>query len=231
MDIPPSQWMDRLLPGWDRSYADWMNISPSEWWARLYGSGMGRPAANPWTSGYRRGEEAYRRKTHYHEGGCSRCGSYPCECSCCIGDVDLAIYTRLGEQRIVQLVVENERRREKEIALELSEWTTRGGKAAPVATILLEPKAFTLAPCAEQGVTLAVKVQDAAQKREEEAEEEAGEAAAKQDRRQLPDVDDCLVATADLRLVGCDHRPLRIAVAVLPRDCDPYRVYCGCSCC
>ena len=49
--------------------------------------------------------------------------------------------------------------------------------------------------------------------------------------RKLGDVDDCLVAVADLRLVGCDHRPLRIAVAILPRDCDPFRVSCGCTCC
>jgi hypothetical protein len=136
---------------------------------------------------------------------------------------------------VIELAIENERQREKAITLELSEWSTRGGSKAPVETVLLEPKTFTLAACAEQRVTLVARVgavdrtpDPAGEKRETGA----GDAVANlPDRTKLPDVDDCVVATADLRLVGCDHRPLRIAVAILPRDCDPYRVHCGCTCC
>jgi hypothetical protein len=129
--------------------------------------------------------------------------------------VDFAIYSRVGEERVVPILVENERRRDKQIALELSGWTTRGGKTAPVDTLQLEPKTFSLSACAEQRVSLVVKVR---------GPDPAGD-------QKTPDVDDCLVATADLRVVGCDHRPLRIAVAILPRDCDPYTVSCGCTCC
>ncbi|MDX1416664.1 MAG: hypothetical protein R3293_20860 [Candidatus Promineifilaceae bacterium] len=126
-------------------------------------------------------------------------------------------------------MVENERHREKEITLEFSDWTTRGGKPAPVETVFLEPKTFTLPPCGQQDVTLAVKIS-----RTEEAGTADDAADEKKDtaqRKQIPDVDDCLVVTADLRLVGCDHRPLRIALAIVPRDCDSYRVHCGCTCC
>jgi hypothetical protein len=47
----------------------------------------------------------------------------------------------------------------------------------------------------------------------------------------LPDVNDCLVAVGDLRVDGCDIRPVRIAVAILPRDCSAYQIECGCCCC
>ena len=49
--------------------------------------------------------------------------------------------------------------------------------------------------------------------------------------RELPDVDDCHVAIADLCIEGCDARPVRIAVAVLPRTCNTYDVRCECGCC
>lgn len=49
--------------------------------------------------------------------------------------------------------------------------------------------------------------------------------------REIRDVDDCHVAVADLRVQGCDTRPVRIAVAVLPRVCSPYDIRCDCRCC
>ena len=50
-------------------------------------------------------------------------------------------------------------------------------------------------------------------------------------RREIPDVDGCAVSYADLRIKGCDMRSIRIAVAVLPRECDAYIVDCHCGCC
>jgi 4,5-dihydroxyphthalate decarboxylase len=78
---------------------------------------------------------------------------------------------------------------------------------------------FTIAPCSRKGATLVVDVGGA---------ELAGKGAKD---RTLPDVDDCLVAVGDLRVEGCDIRPVRIAVAILPRDCSPYEIECGCCCC
>jgi hypothetical protein len=47
----------------------------------------------------------------------------------------------------------------------------------------------------------------------------------------LPDVDDCHVAVADLCIEGCDSRPIRIAVALLPRVCNSFDIHCDCACC
>jgi hypothetical protein len=122
-------------------------------------------------------------------------------------------------------VVENERRREKSISVELSPWRTRGGGAAPVDTISVEPKSFTLPPCGERQLTVAARV------RAPEAAAATQTVNVPEGQREAPDVDECLVVTADLSLIGCDHRPIRIAIAILPRDCDAFRIPCGCGCC
>ena len=137
----------------------------------------------------------------------------------------MVVYARVGEQRIIPLIVENERRREKTITAELGAWHTRGGGAAPVETVSFEPKSFSLAPCAQREILINVKIAAPPQQQTSGASRE-GEA-----ERGPLDVDACLVATADLTLTGCDHRPIRIAVAILPRDCDPFTVGCGCGCC
>jgi hypothetical protein len=97
--------------------------------------------------------------------------------------------------------------------------------------VLLEPKTFTIPACGEQKVTLVVKTRDDGRTDGTPNEAATGRQPGEGGARTIPDVDDCLVATADLRVVGCDHRPIRIAVALLPRDCDPFTVPCGCSCC
>ncbi len=242
MDMTPSDWMDRMPLGWSgRSYGDLLRTKPSDWLTMVYGQGttpgMGPTSTaagqtRPFRFFYQREEEEEwrgehrheRRHEHRHEEGCRHCGREDCECFCCLGDVDLAIYARVGEERVIPIVIENERRRDKDITLELSEWRTRGGRVAPVDTVLLEPKTFSLPSCAEQKVTLTVRTKSP----EQTANQQGGE---NQERKVPTDVDDCFVATADLRLVGCDHRPLRIAIAILPRDCDAYWVECGCTCC
>jgi hypothetical protein len=156
-----------------------------------------------------------RSRTLHHRHPCG-CDERNCHCTCCVGDADLVVYTRLGERRVVPIRIENERSREREVKLGVSDFTTRGGNPAPVAVSLVGASAFTLGPCAHQDATLVVDIAGAqGDKREKE----------------LTDVDDCVVAVGDLRLDGCDIRPVRIAVAIVPRDCDPYDVECGCECC
>jgi len=126
--------------------------------------------------------------------------------------------------------VENERRREKDITVELSPWRARGGGAEAVETLIVEPKTFKLPPCGEKELVIAVRVREPTGTGNQtpapptESNERIPE-------REIKDVDGCLVVTADLTLVGCDRRPIRIAIAILPRDCDPFRVNCGCACC
>jgi hypothetical protein len=245
MSMTPSEWMNRTFSRWNLSYADWTRMNPSDWLAMMYTPGMRQSAWLPVREKEHRRHRPgcgcedchdYRQKHHAHNHDrCRRCGSDSCECYCCIGDTDLAIYSYFGEQRVIPLVVENERHRETQISLELSPWTTRGGSPAPVETLLVEPQTFIVPACGEQKVTIGVRIREVKRGEDQPGEDlPAGADADREgieERRQLPDVDDCLVATADLRLVGCDHRPLRISVAILPRSCDPYRVSCGCNCC
>jgi hypothetical protein len=205
-----------------------------------------------------------------------RCGPDPCHCACCIGDVDVVVYARVGETRVIPIAIENRRSRERDIDVTLSEFTTKGGRPAPVRARLLAPSAFVLAPCSEREVIIAVAVglpdvspqpqpqpqptpgaADRTDATKAELLAEAREAgipgasSMSKDQlaaallalpgrlpdgdddsgRRVPDVDDCLVAVADLRIQGCDTRPLRIAVAILPRDCNRYEVHCGDRCC
>lgn len=181
-------------------------------------------------SGRRR---ATRRACGCEHDECSRTRdcSDTCHCRCCISDADLVVYARLGEVRVVPIRVENHRRRAREITLDLSEFRTSGGRAVPLQAAVVGERSFDLDACEERIVTLAIRPGqlDGDDNTDGIAENSADRFAV--ERGDLPDVDDCLVAYADLRVAGCDIRPIRIAVALLPRDCDAYVAECGCGCC
>jgi len=191
---------------------------------------LARDALQPWASAYeswRSGVADLVRPSPAPRGcGCEACRRDSCVCRCCIADCDLLVEARVGERRIIPVTIENHWRRERPIELELSSWTKIGDAAAVRGELLTEP-VFTLAPCGEAhaviGVTVGVGEPSDAQPGREPKEGPA--------QRRLPDLDHCGVAYADLRIKGCDLRSIRIAVAVLPRDCDAYVVDCACGCC
>lgn len=164
---------------------------------------------------------------------CEPCDHDDCHCTCCVGDADLVVYTRLFERRVVPIRIQNARRRERQISLELSGFTTKGGRPAPVHGQIIGPTSFTLAGCAEREVTLVLATGTTEEEGEPVQPEDVERAvsARLEQAQELPDVDDCVVAVADLRIEGCDIRPIRIAVPVLPRDCAAYDVVCDCACC
>lgn len=247
LDVAPGAWMDTAVPGWRQSmYGTYLQSTPAEVVAAMYPS-LGTVTPGTWPRqrprhqrhgrDWRYSEHEHRHHEHRHrwhehdcechEHGrrcrCEDCAEEPCECICCLGDVDMVVYTRVGERRVVPIEIENERRREATVKVELSEWTTRAGNPAPVHATLAAPLEFTLEPCGSHKLTLTLEVSA--------PESGQGKPAAREGREPLRDVESCLVATADLRLVGCDHRPLRIATAILPRYCDPFHIDCGCGCC
>lgn len=178
----------------------------------------------PWADAYeawRSGMDSWRsgvadivRPSPASQGcGCPVCAQDPCTCRCCVTDADLVVEARVGERRIVPVIIENRWRRERDVEVELSDWTKISDTVNVTGEILGEA-AFKLAPCGRQPVVMVVTV--------------AGQDA---QERQLGDVDRCLVAYADLRIKGCDLRSVRVAVAVLPRDCEAFTVDCGCACC
>jgi hypothetical protein len=141
----------------------------------------------------------------------------PCHCTCCIVDADVVVYIYLGERRVLPLTLGNHRRRKKEVNVALDAFKTRAGKPAPIKGTLLPPAQFELGPCAVHPIVIVVDTAPA-----------GGGGAVPE---QFPDVDDCTVYYADLRLDGCDIRPVRIAVAILPRDCGAYTIDCHSCCC
>ena len=173
-------------------------------------------------SGWRGYEPVVRRRAldAKYDCGCGyvcdcSCAQDTCHCKCCIVDADLVIYARLGERRIVPISIDNRWRRERKIELNLGEWSTHGGSPAPTVQAELQPKveSIELPPCGSKQVLLVVS--------SSVPEKEHGPT----------DVDDCRVFYADLSVQGCEIRPVRIALALLPLDCGPYRIHCGCRCC
>jgi hypothetical protein len=187
-------------------------------------------------------------KTNQANCGCPVCAPDPCSCKCCVSDADLVIEARVGERRIVPVIIENKWRRARDIEVELSSWTKVSDTVEIKAEILGE-SAFTLAPCGQAQVVLVVGVTEQAAQTSTPAPAPAPaspptKVAGKPTDanqpvstlpppavRQIPDVDRCLVSYADLRIKGCDLCSVRIAVAILPRDCEAFTVDCGCSCC
>lgn len=202
---------------------------------------MARQAVQPWSDAFEtwrtgvsdlvdrpqargRGHDSRpRSKEHSRDCGCSNCAPDRCSCRCCITDADLVVETRVGERRIVTLIVENHWRRERDIELELSSWT-KTHYGVEVKADILSPTTFKLPPCGEVQVVLSVTISPAEDADNANRQTEGG-------RREIPDVDGCAVSYADLRIKGCDLRSIRIAAAVLPRDCDAYVVDCACGCC
>lgn len=209
---------------------------------------IARQALQPWADAFEtwragvtdlidRPQARERARHHDHRGGhehghdchCSHCAPDRCSCKCCVTDADLVVEARVGERRVVTLIIENHWRRERDIELELSSWT-KNLHGVQVEAEILGPLAFKLAPCGEAQVVLGVTIGQAKSEVVSNAAANTAERAP-EGRREIPDIDGCAVSYADLRIKGCDLRSIRVAVAVLPRDCDAYVVDCACGCC
>jgi hypothetical protein len=94
---------------------------------------MARQALQPWADAYdtwRSGLDQLTRsptksssKTCSCACDCAPCQPDPCACRCCVTDADLVVEARVGERRVIPIVIENAWRRERDVELELSSWT------------------------------------------------------------------------------------------------------------
>jgi len=181
-----------------------------------------------------------------------------CHCECCVNDADVLVHARCGELRRIPLTFENDARRDKAVTLELSKFLTHGGKD-PGWTAALTETQFTLRPCDERTVSLRVLVRCPTDSKDDPnqppsnnasgttANQPAGTAAGDKPQATINrdasaldvsaidrlggSVDRCEVAYATIRAEGALIRPIVVAVAVLPEDCDSFRHPCGCGCC
>jgi hypothetical protein len=214
-DQPFNAWAD----GWNRAMGGMMTA-----WTQAIQSGLNAyaPPQDP-TRQREHGERSEHHHTEREACGCQECGRNDCSCSCCVGDSDLLVQARVGERRVVPILIENTSHREKSVELELSDWSTHKSRnqALQVTGKLLEPLTFTIPPCSEQAVTLVVEAMIDPASTDPKAV----------NRITLGDVDGCSVYYADLRVKGCDIRPVRIALSLLGRDCSPLTIDCRCECC
>lgn len=175
--------------------------------------------------------------------GCRERQGNDCHCECCVSDTDVLVHARCGEVRRIPITFENETRREKPVKLELGRFLTAGGRDLGW-TAQLSDTEFTLRPCGEQTVLLAVAVrcQNPPPGPNDPPDGQDGQvdAAGANDpnllgplgnRQRFGSVDRCEVGYATIRAEGCLTRPVVVAVAVLPDDCDAYRHPCSCGCC
>jgi hypothetical protein len=209
---------------------------------------MREPAFGTWSRGRRRGCGC----DDSHDG-------HECHCECCVSDADVLVHARCGEVRRIPLTFENETRRDRPVTLQLEKFVTSGGRDLGWNAQLSETQ-FTLRPCDEHTVTLLVQIRcddttkptqpapgrepanrpeatpagTAAAARSERSERTEASAAATMAAavaERFGSVDRCEVGYATIRAEGCLTRPVVVAIAVLPDDCDAYRTPCGCDCC
>lgn len=204
---------------------------------------MARQAFQPWADAYdswrssldqlTRSQTNPSSKTCGCACDCAPCQPDACACRCCVTDADLVIEARVGERRVIPIVIENAWRRERDVELELSSWTAIA-EGVEVKGQIVGPTSFKLAPCGHEDVVLVVEIAPTPKTPTSGGAARRNAAATAEPTpidRQTPDVTRCEVAYADLRIKGCDMRSVRIAVAVLPRTCEAYVVDCGCTCC
>jgi len=169
------------------------------------------------------------------------CSCDDCHCECCVCDADVLMHARCGEMRRIPVTFENDTRREREVKLELGKFVSAGGRDLGWPATLSETQ-FKLHSCDEHTVSLFMHVicrekQTAVQP----GDKQPAVSPAPTDRTALftavgsidrfGTVDRCEVGYATIRAEGCLTRPIVVAVAVLPDDCDAYRHPCGCGCC
>ncbi len=197
-------------------------------------------------------------RTRGHRRGCGCGDSHDCDChcECCVCDADVLVHARCGEVRRIPLTFENDTRRDRPVTLQLEKFVTSGGRDLGWNAQLSETQ-FTLRPCDEHTVTLLVQIRcddrtksmqptgllepanstevtaagTPAAARPERTEASAATATAAAVDERFGSVDRCEVGYATIRAEGCLTRPVVVAIAVLPDDCDAYRTPCGCDCC
>lgn len=240
------QWMDQSTTAWDQWSQAWSPV--------VAAAGLGMPGAPGLAPGH-------QRKGGHHQGekgcGCGDSGagcredrghrrhdSCGCRdvCDCCVPEADVVVHARAGELRVVPFRLHNPWRREREVSLEVGPWHGCSGDDLQVRAVLEDEK-VVLGPCEDRVVRLLISTRGGADDGSSNTKdtkgtkdtEEGDVAAASVDvlvgrTRRTTDVESCVSAYADVRFEGC-ARPQRVAVVVLPADCDAVEVGCDCGCC
>lgn len=182
-------------------------------------------------------------------GGRDDCGCRD-TCDCCVPEADVVVHARVGEVRVVPFRLHNPWRREREVTLEIGPWHGCAGDELQIRAVLEDDK-VVLGPCEDRVVRLLVSTRGSADDgsnttnttdtttttdtKDTKGTKDGNTAAVPGDVMvgrfgRATDVRSCESAYADVRFEGC-ARPQRVAVVVLPTDCDAVQVGCDCGCC
>jgi len=175
------------------------------------------PWVSAWTSAA--APAATPKSTAHGHDGCSCAGrehEHACQChgacNCTARDADLVIVARVGERRVIPLVLHNEWRRERPVTIGVSAFRPCDPCAEDVeiAVTAAPHGELVLAPCSRTVVDVIVTLPEKG--------------------REKNPLTRCTTVYGDISTDGC-ARPIRLAVVVLPRDCDAHEVdCCGCGC-
>lgn len=245
MSTTAPDYLSTLRDGFAGAVQQWMDQSTTAWdqWSQA------------WSPGVAPGHQ--RKGGHHHDTkdcGChGDCGCHEQQhhdgcgcrdaCDCCVPEADIVVHARAGELRVVPFRLHNSWRREREVSLEVGPWHGCSGDDLQVRAVLEEDK-VVLGPCEDRIVRLLVSTRGPADDgsanttkdtKDTKGVKEGDVTAVPVDvvvtrGRRTTDVKACSSAYADVRFEGC-ARPQRVAVVVLPADCDAVEVGCDCGCC
>jgi hypothetical protein len=180
------------------------------------------PWMTAWTNATTTAPPATRKDPHREHDGCTcsahehehehSCGCHGTGCGCSARDADLVIVARIGERRVVPLVLHNEWRRERPITVGVSAFRPCDpcSEDVEIAVTSRPTGEVVLAPCSRTVIDIIVDLPDL--------------------NREKAPLTRCTTVYGDISTDGC-ARPVRLAVVVLPHECDAHEIdCCGCSC-
>jgi hypothetical protein len=176
----------------------------------------------------------HRRHRHGkgHDHGCRECGDHHagchecrgrCDCGRCGADADVLVTARPGERRVIPIEVRNPTHREVTVSVDPGPWTSCEGDQVAVHAAVRPAGDVTIPACSSHEFLLVIEVGGGS------ADPTVPGNVKDDNYRQGAPLRCCTTLTSDVRINGCGTT-LRVAVNVLPLDCDPVEVTC-CGCC
>ena len=136
-----------------------------------------------------------------------------------------------GERRVIPIEVRNPTHRDVSVSVDPGPWTSCDGNQVAVQSVVRPGAEVTIAGCSSHEFLLVVEVGGVTQ--DPDKPQDPGKpqdpATPGDVYRQGVPLRSCATLTSDVRINGCGTT-LRVAINVLPLDCDPVEVTC-CGCC
>ncbi len=215
--------VDESLSAWEPMFS----ALDDTWqaWTRGMGGTTTQPAGHRAHQGH--GAKHGCRECGDHRDDCHECRGR-CECNGCGADADVLVTTRPGERRVIPIEVRNPTHRDVSVSVDPGPWTSCDGNQVAVQSVVRPTGEVTIAGCSSHEFLLVVEVGGASQD-PGKPQDPATPGDIQDVYRQGVPLRSCATLTSDVRINGCGTT-LRVALNVLPLDCDPVEVTC-CGCC